>query len=442
MSEFRVLRTAPLSPPQRLIQMLEMANPGSYTGQGNVLRSVFGLGGPLDVERLSRAWAEVVEGHEVFWTALDFDDIDNGQRVCSPSPTEDHMVVVTQPEPLWKIPLSKLPTYTAGELPLARALLVEHDAQRHTLVVALHHVSGDPWSMRLLLQELATRYSGSGDVTTPLQYADIQWSRSTTERSLSFWQKQLDGLKVLRIPLIQPKDFSLEGIPMRTRIQTEAGVGATMDQVARASKATPFTVALAAWARSVSQCANQENFVIPTMVPYRDTKSLQRCIGFFLNPISLRMQVTPGASMGSLLVMTRKVLLSGLAHASLPIQVLIEEDPRYLDQILDPVAVLSMFQTVEQPSAGNLPLAGVAITQLSEGAGTNLPRELFLEDIEWTPAETEPLPVDLDVTLLRDPSSKAVWLDFTYNGRLLAEETIDQLATGWQEAMGDLRTSS
>ena len=328
---------------QRLwfLQQLELSE-ASY----NVPRAIR-LTGSLDVQALRRALAEIVQRHDVFRTH--FVNVDGVLQ----------QIVTSDDVPLTVIDLSNLPRserksqteqlvaaeatrpFDLAHGPVMRTSLLRLAEHEHVLLLTSHHIVSDAWSAEILFRELGALYDGfvsgrpSPLTPLPIQYADFaEWQRewlqgAVLEEQLAYWKKQLAGVNdVLALPTDRP----------RPPVQTFRGAyksltlpGILSDQLAEISRrhgVTTFMTLLAAFAVLLARYTGQEDIVVGSPIAGRNRQEIEGLIGFFLNTLVLRADLSGDPSFSEVLRRVREVALEAYAHQELPFEKLVEElDP-------------------------------------------------------------------------------------------------------------------
>jgi hypothetical protein len=332
----------PLSFAQQRLWFLDQLEPGSAFY--NVPTAVR-LQGQLNIEALDRTLIEIVRRHEVLRTT--FKSI-NGQPVQ----------VIAQAQRL-AIPLIELSesdedereqrvrelidaeTQTPFDLsagPLLRVKLLRLGAEEHIVVLTMHHIVSDGWSMGLLLNEVATLYRAySAGEKSPLaelsiQYADYAvWQREwlqgeVLEAELAYWREQLGGeLPVLELPTDRPRPAVQSYRGAREFFRLEAAAAGALRQLSRAHDCTLFMTLLAAFQALLYRYSGQEEILVGTDIAGRNRAEVEPLIGFFVNQLVLRGQLSGQMSFVHALQGVRESTLGAYAHQELPFEKLVEE---------------------------------------------------------------------------------------------------------------------
>ncbi|MEM9291678.1 MAG: amino acid adenylation domain-containing protein [Acidobacteriota bacterium] len=304
------------------------------------------LRGVLDVRRLALAFATLVSRHDALRTTFQARGGKPRQVIATPTSTAASGASV----PLPVIDLSSLPpaiipqvsrrlTEAEGHLPfdlvdgpLLRTVLLRRGAQDHTLLITLHHIVADGWSLGVLVSEVTAAYRGEVLPPLPVQYADFAiWQRSwlrgeVLEAQLDTWRRALEGAPpVLELPLDRPRPLrpSYRG-EQRVRILPSA-LTAAVHRWAQAEGATPFMIFHTALAVLLARLAGTRDVVLGTPIANRVRVEVEGLIGFFVNTLVLRARLEPRDSGRTLVDRVRRVALEAYAHQDLPFERLVEE---------------------------------------------------------------------------------------------------------------------
>jgi amino acid adenylation domain-containing protein/non-ribosomal peptide synthase protein (TIGR01720 family) len=220
--------------------------------------------------------------------------------------------------------------------PVIRATLVRLESNDHWLLLNLHHIVCDGWSMGVLTRELSLLYEAAAEgrpadlPELPVQYADFgAWQRSQQkdafETHIAYWREKLHGLPVTELPLDRPRPAtpSFIGDAVRFAIPTESA--AALRRLAAEEGATPFMLLLAGFALVVSRHAGQDEVVLGSPIAGRDHRELEPLIGFFVNLLVLRLDVTRRVPFREMLLRARATLLEAFNHQAVPFERLVQE---------------------------------------------------------------------------------------------------------------------
>ncbi len=246
-----------------------------------------------------------------------------------------------------------------GPAGLLRASLVRLAAGEHLLLLALHHIAADGWSMGVLLRELAALYPAacSGRVAAlpplPIQYADFAvWQRAwlNPERlaaALAPWRQALTGAPAqLDLPVDFPRASSPPAsgsgagrggaageaivVPAGRRgaavaFVVDAPLAGAAAALAAAAGATPFMLFVAVWGAVLARLSGRQDLLVGTVVANRSQVEVEPLIGCFVNTLALRCDLAGNPDVGSLLARTRATTLAALKHQQLPFEKLVED---------------------------------------------------------------------------------------------------------------------
>ncbi len=369
----------PLSFAQERLWFLDQLEPGSpfYNIPGAVR-----LRGPLDAAALEWALGEIVRRHEALRTVFP----ERGGRAAQ---------VVLPPEPL-ALPvedLSDLPeeareaavrgvvdeevrhAFDLARGPLLRARLLRAGEDEHVLVLVMHHVVSDAWSMGIFFGELGEAYrarlAGREPVLAPLpvQYADFAvWQRAwltgeVLERQLGWWRDRLRGAPaVLELPTDRPRPAVQRFHGASHVFSVPEAAASSLRALGRREGATPFMVLLAAFQLLLARYSGQDDVVVGTPIAGRNREETERLIGFFVNTLALRTELWDDPTFRDLVARVRETTLGAYQHQDLPFERLVEELQPERSLSRTPLfQVMFVFQNVPP---GGLDLGGVAVEPL------------------------------------------------------------------------------
>ncbi|HLL47907.1 MAG TPA: condensation domain-containing protein, partial [Longimicrobiaceae bacterium] len=331
----------PLSFAQQRLWFVHQLEPGSSAYN---VRVALRIRGPVDAAVLAGALTEVVRRHEVLRTR--FPAVD-GEPVQAVGPAA--------PVPLAGVDLSRLAEgareaelarraaeegarpFDLARGPLLRAALLGLAGEDHALLLTVHHAVFDGWSGGILLRELSALYDAlSRGAPSPLpalavQYADFAvWQRErlsgeVLERQLAWWTERLgDAPPHLGLPTDRPRAAAADDREDEVRFALPRETGDAVRALAAAAGATPFMVVLAAWQALLGRWAGQDDVVVGTPIAGRTRAETEPLIGFFVNTLALRADLSAGPTFAGLLAGVRETTLGAYAHQELPFDRLVE----------------------------------------------------------------------------------------------------------------------
>ncbi|WP_306365015.1 non-ribosomal peptide synthase/polyketide synthase [Nocardia sp. CC227C] len=414
--------TVPLAYAQ---QRMWFANRFDSASVADNLVAALRLEGALDRDALAAAVTDVIARHETLRTVYPAVNGIGRQRVL---PVEAAAVglVTAEIDPAElddRIRASAVAPFAVAERVPLRLTLLRTGERDHVLVVAVHHIAADGWSIAPLTRDLLTAYvarrAGGTPEWTPLpvQYADYTlWQRellgaaddpeSILAEQLRYWRAELDGLpEMLALPTDRPRPAAPSGRGAAHRFTVSADLRDRLRRVAESRHASLFMVVHAAFAALLAALSGQRDIPIGTPVAGRGEPALDDLVGMFVNTLVLRTEVDPERSFVELLAAVRDADLRAFAHAEVPFERLVEE--------LAPARV-----------ANRHPLFQVALTFQNHSLPAGAVADLRLAAL---PVTTGTARFDLQLTVA-DPNAGDLDIEITYATDLFDAATIDMLA--------------
>ncbi|WP_246238318.1 condensation domain-containing protein, partial [Acrocarpospora corrugata] len=301
------------------------------------------LSGPLDREALQAALGDVMARHEPLRTVFPQVDGQPYQRVLPGSgPVLLPVVEVDEATLSQQIDLACSQAFDlATEVPV-RARLLRMADQEHVLLLVLHHIACDGWSLTPLFHDLETAYRARRDGSAPdwkplpVQYADyVLWQRellgtedspdSELSRQLGYWEKTLAGVpEELDLPADRPRSSAAvrEAGTLLVDIPQELRRG--LADLARQEQATLFMTVHAALAALYTRLGAGTDIPLGTVVAGRTDDALDDLVGFFVNTLVLRTDTSGNPTFRQLLARVRDHDLAALSHQEVPFEKLVE----------------------------------------------------------------------------------------------------------------------
>ncbi|CAJ7118018.1 non-ribosomal peptide synthetase [Burkholderia pseudomallei] len=335
------------------------------------------LDGPLNREVLQRALNRIVMRHEALRTCFAREE---GEPIQVIQPHADLTVSyhdlreAEQSEQRAK-DLSQAhasaPFDLSRDLPV-RVLLLQLADEAHVVQVVMHHIASDGWSVGVFLQELSALYGSfiaeQGDplAPLPLQYADYAaWQRrwlasGQLEKQGAFWQTNLSGAPtLLELPTDRPRPPKQSHAGASVEVKLGAALSERVKRLSQRHGVTPYMTLLSSWAAVLSRLSGQEEVVIGSPVAGRNRTEVEALIGFFVNTLALRLDLSSEPTVGELLKRTKAQVLSAQAHQDLPFDQVVErvKPPR---STAHPPLFQVMFVWQNMP-AGELTIPGLTI---------------------------------------------------------------------------------
>ncbi|MCC5603549.1 non-ribosomal peptide synthetase [Nostoc favosum] len=395
------------------------------------------LTGSLNKAALEQTFNEIVRRHEALRTTF---VIQSGQPVQVINPT------LTIPLPI--IDLRQLPqaereiqarqfTNQEAQRPfnlstdsLLQVKLLWLDETQYILLLNMHHIVSDGWSIGVLIQEIAALYTAfTSNQPSPLpkltiQYADFaywqrQWLQGEVlEKQLDYWQKQLDDISILNLPTDRPRLAVQTYQGARQPLQLSKSLSEALLALGQQQGVTLFITLLTAFKVLLSRYTQQEDIAIGSPIANRNRSEIEGLIGFFVNSLVLRTDLTGNPTFRELLSRVKEVALGAYAHQDLPFEKLVEElhPERNLNQ--NP-----LFQVVF--ALQNAPMSALELTGLT---------------LSPLPFDTETTRFDLEFHLWESNTQNGLWVDSSegisgfviYSTDLFDEATITRMLGHFQ----------
>ncbi len=221
--------------------------------------------------------------------------------------------------------------------PLLRAKLLRLSTEDHILVLVIHHIISDGWSMNLLFQEMGELYGSIVASKQPqlprlnLQYSDYsRWQRAFVAGDflageIDYWKNKLQGAEtILQLPTDHPRPVTHSGRGKSVHFNLSEETNNRLKALTKSENATLFMALLSVFQVLMGRYTNQDNVLIGTPTAGRNDVELENLIGFFVNTLILRADLDPKSSFRQLLQQTRANTLEALAHQDTPFEKLVE----------------------------------------------------------------------------------------------------------------------
>ncbi|KGX79723.1 amino acid adenylation domain protein [Burkholderia pseudomallei MSHR435] len=383
------------------------------------------LDGPLNREVLQRALNRIVMRHEALRTCFAREE---GEPIQVIQPHADLTVSyhdlreAEQSEQRAK-DLSQAhasaPFDLSRDLPV-RVLLLQLADEAHVVQVVMHHIASDGWSVGVFLQELSALYGSfiaeQGDplAPLPLQYADYAaWQRrwlasGQLEKQGAFWRTNLSGAPtLLELPTDRPRPPKQSHAGASVEVKLGAALSERVKRLSQRHGVTPYMTLLSSWAAVLSRLSGQEEVVIGSPVAGRNRTEVEALIGFFVNTLALRLDLSSEPTVGELLKRTKAQVLSAQAHQDLPFDQVVErvKPPR---STAHPPLFQVMFVWQNMP-AGELTIPGLTIRAVE------------------TPLQT----AQFELTLSLQEAGDDIVGHLNYASALFDESTVRRYVTYW-----------
>lgn len=309
--------------------------------------------------------------------------------------------------------------------PLIRALLLRLSEDESLLLITMHHIVSDAWSVGVLIYELSALYNGfalekdSGLSELAVQYADFAvWQRKwlhdkVLERQLSYWKKQLDGASVaIELPSDRPRPQVHTFKGRAEEIVIEPELIKRLRKLSSQKSCTLYMTLLAAFGVLVSRYTGIDDITIGTPIANRTRREIEPLIGFFVNTLVLRLDLSGNPTFMALLDRIRQMALEAYAHQDMPFEQLVEELEPERDMSRNPLVQLSFsYQNVPMP-------------------------EVELEGLRISPFDFESNTVRFDLeTHLWDDENSGLSGTFLYYADIFEPDTIKRMVSHFKNVL-------
>ena len=302
------------------------------------------LTGSLNFSALQQTFNEIVRRHEALRTTLAVVSGQPVQRIAAAFHLPINVV------DLRNLPKESLQTETnrltaeeaqrsfnlSNDL-LLRVTLLQLDDAEYLLMLNMHHIVSDGWSIGVLIQELGALYTAfASEKPSPLpalsiQYADFaKWQREwlqgeVLETQLAYWRQQLNGISMLNLPADRPRPAIQSYRGKRQFLQLSKQLSEALETLSQREGVTLFMTMLAAFKTLLYHYAQQEDIVVGSPIANRNRSEIEALIGFFVNSLVLRTDLSGNPTFRELLNRVKEVALGAYAHQDLPFEKLVEE---------------------------------------------------------------------------------------------------------------------
>jgi amino acid adenylation domain-containing protein len=264
--------------------------------------------------------------------------------------------------------------------PLLRVRLLQTGSTECVLMLTIHHIVADAWSMTVLFHDLNQIYTAHVTgcrhslVALPIQYADYTiWQRQPADvamldASIAYWRKQLADLPTLELPTDRARGAVGSHCGRTLRFGFDPALASRLFKFARVHALTPYTVLLTGLALVLQRNSGQDEVVIGAPVAGRDRLELESLIGFFVNMLVLRLDLSGEPSFADLVARIQRTLQEGLAHQSVPFERLVEELRPARDLSRNPLFQVTAQYLVVPLVSGRAQGIGATVLDIQRGA--------------------------------------------------------------------------
>ncbi len=380
------------------------------------------LNGKLDREALQQTLTEVVRRHEVLRTSFHNRD---GRAVQVIHPAAPVAMPLTDLSPLPEAEreaevrrLARLEARQVFDLsqgPLFVGKLLRLSEEEHVVLLTMHHIISDGWSIGLVINEVGTLYKAflEGNPSPledlPIQYADYAFwqqehlSGETLETHLSYWRRQLAGATGLELPPDKRRPAVQTTSGARESFSLPAELSEQLRSLCRREDVTLFMLLLASFNALLHYCTGQRDLTIGTPIANRNRAETESLIGFFVNMLVLRNDLSGDPTFRELLQRAREVCLGAYTHQDVPFEKLVEELQPERGRSRSPL--FQIILTLQNAPLGTLELPGLELSAVDSGQGMAV----------------------YDIALVMQETEQSIGATFAYNSDLYEAATIQRL---------------
>ncbi|MBD1920353.1 amino acid adenylation domain-containing protein [Microcoleus sp. FACHB-831] len=340
------------------------------------------LQGDINSSALEKTFNEIVRRHEALRTTF---GIIEGQPVQLIAPTlrvSLPAIDLRQLPPTERQAEAKRLTneeakrhFDLAKGPLLRVMLLQLEDTEHVLLLNMHHIVADDWSIGVLIRELEAIYTSLASKNAvnsspleelPIQYADFaQWQRDWLQgdilkTQLNYWQQQLNGIPLLDLPADRPRPAIQTYRGATEFLELSPSLTESLESLSKRQGVTLFMTLLAAFQTLLHRYTQQEDIAVGSPIANRNRSEIEGLIGFFVNTLVLRTNLSGNPTFVELLSRVKEVALGAYAHQDLPFEKLIEE--LHLKRDLSKNSLFQVTFSLQNAPMGVLELPGLTLS--------------------------------------------------------------------------------
>lgn len=410
----------PLSYAQQRLWLLEQLQPG--TSAYNIF-SAIRLSGSLNLDALQSAFSEIVRRHDILRARFPEAGGEAAQVVDEPRPQEIKVIDLAnwpqaerEERALQFIADAAERPFDLVTGPLFRTTLVRFGDREHALLLAMHHIISDGWSLGVLFKEMETLYQAysSGRPSPfgelPLQYAEYAvWQRKhlsdgVLQSQLRYWRRQLTGAPtLLQLPCDRPRPTirTMHGASEQAVFEPE--LLKKLKEIGRREGVTLFMLLLAAFKVLLSRYSGQNDVLVGSPIAGRNRTDVEGLVGLFVNFLVLRTDLEGNPSFLELLGRVRETCLSAYANQDLPFEKLVDE--LEIERSLSYSPLVQIVFVLQNTPRKPLAIPGI--------------------EASYLPVESNTAKFDLNLTMQETADGLLAWLE--YNSDIFERSTIQRM---------------
>ena len=413
--------SVPLSFAQQRLWLLDQLEPDNNTYNISILLR---LTGNLDHQALNQAINEVIKRHDILRTTFHKEEGKPPVQIVAPAQTLTLATIQLQhlPSEAQAAEVQKIAQFEAEKTfdlrtgPLIRGTLLQLNPHEFRLLLNMHHIVSDGWSMNILIQEIAALYESfvrkrpSSLPPLPIQYADFaHWQRSTLHENilnqqLSYWQEHLkDAPPLLEIPTDRIRPPSQTFVGERDHRILPKQLATALKRISLQEETTLFIFLLSAFKILLYRYTDQTDLVIGSPIAGRNQRQTEPLIGFFINSLALRTDLSGNPTFRELLKRVRTTALNAYAHQDIPFERVLEALP--IERSLSYTPLFQVFFNFPDVSQDNIELTDLIVEILP-------------------PPETG---TKFDLTVYVTEQNEEIKLELVYNIDLFVPERIQEM---------------
>ncbi|HUN44157.1 MAG TPA: amino acid adenylation domain-containing protein [Acetobacteraceae bacterium] len=375
----------PLSYAQERLWFLDQLEPGNAFYN---IPFAFRCKGLLDAAALERAINEIVRRHAALRTTFDqvdgrpYQQISGNVRIALARRTLSHLAAEEREAEALRLAHDEaLTPFSLSEGPLVRACLIALAEDDHVLLLTIHHIVADGWSMGVLVREFSQIYPAfvRGE-QSPLPALDIQfadfavWQRAwlngdALEAEIAYWLRQLQGApQILELPADFPRPAvqTFRGATQPFRLRSSATE--CLKRLSQEADASLFMTLFAAFAVLLRRYSGETEILIGTPIANRDLDAIEPLIGFFVNTLALRADLSDDPTFPELVARVRQTILDAYAHPDVPFELVVERLQPARDMRRNPLVQVSL--VFQNAPFSVCPVEGLELSRMRTDTGT------------------------------------------------------------------------